>query len=94
MFGNAAKVTTPLAIVQVPWFATVKLPVVMQLAVFAGFTMQLEVRAAEPWVASAPAPESTSVNATLVFGKSVLVCGLAVGAVGAATVGVIIAVAF
>jgi hypothetical protein len=48
MFGNAAKVTAPLVIVQVPWFATVKLPVVMQLAVFAGFTMQLEVRAAEP----------------------------------------------
>jgi hypothetical protein len=34
------------------------------------------------------------VNATLVFGKSVLVCGLAVGAVGAATLGAIIAVAF
>ena len=56
--------------------------------------MQLEVNAAEPWVARAPTPESTSVKETLVFGKSVLVCGFAVGAVGAATVGVIVAVAF
>ena len=31
---------------------------------------------------------------TLVFGNRVLVCGVAVGAVGAATVGVIVAVAF
>ena len=94
MFATAAKVTTPLAMVQVPWFATVKLPVVMQLLVFAGFTMQLEVSDAEPCVAKAPAPESMSVNATLVFGSKVLVCGVAVGAVGAATVGVIVAVAF
>jgi hypothetical protein len=94
MFASAAKVATPLAIVQVPWFATVKLPLLMQLAVFAGFTMQLEVNAADPWVARAPTPESTSVKDTLVFGNRVLVCGVAVGAVGAATVGVIVAVAF
>ena len=48
MFAFAAKVTTPFAIVQDPWFATVKLPLVMQLLVLAGFTMQLEVSAAEP----------------------------------------------
>jgi hypothetical protein len=94
MFAKAAKVTSPLAIVQVPWLATLKLPDEMQLLVFAGSTIQLEERFADPCVARAPAPESTSVKATLVFGNSVLVCGLAVGASGAKTVGVIVAFTF
>ena len=72
----------------------VKLPEVMQLLAFAGSTMQLEVIEAEPWVESDPAPESTSVKATLVFGSSVFVCGVALGALGANTVGVIVAVTF
>jgi uncharacterized protein YbbC (DUF1343 family) len=48
MFAFAAKVTTPFAIVQDPWFATVKLPDEMQLLGLAGSTMQLEARFAEP----------------------------------------------
>lgn len=48
IFASAAKVTTPLEIVQVPWFATVKLPEVMQLLVLAGFTIQLDVSEADP----------------------------------------------
>ena len=48
MFAFAANVTTPFAIDQVPWLATLKLPELMQLLVFAGSTMQLEVRFADP----------------------------------------------
>jgi hypothetical protein len=48
MFAKAAKVTSPLAIVQVPWLATLKLPNEMQLLVFAGSTIQLEERFADP----------------------------------------------
>jgi uncharacterized protein YbbC (DUF1343 family) len=48
MFANAAKVTTPFAIVQVPWLATVKLPEEMQLLEFAGSEIQLEERFADP----------------------------------------------
>ena len=94
MFANAAKVTTPELIVQVPSPATTKLPLVMQLLGFAGSTMQLAVKLAEPVVASDEAPESMSVNVVVVDGNRVLVCGVAIGAAGAATTGVMVAITF
>ena len=63
----------------------------MHELVLAGFTMQLEVKAADPAVANAPAPESTSVKFVDVPGSRVLVCATAEGAVGVPTVGVIVA---
>ena len=94
MLASAANVTTPELIDQVPSPATVKLPLVMQLLGVAGSTMQLAVKFAEPVVASGDAPESMSVNVVVVAGKSVLVCGVAIGAAGAATTGVMVAITF
>ena len=92
--ATAVKVTTPELIAQVPSPATTKLPLVMQLLGVAGSTMQLAVKLAEPVVAKDEAPESMSVKVAVVEGKSVLVCGVAIGAAGAATTGVMVAITF
>jgi hypothetical protein len=94
MFESAVKVTTPELIAQVPSPATTKLPLVMQLLGVAGSTMQLVAKFAEPVVASGDAPESMSVKVVVAEGKSVLVCGVATGAAGAETIGVIVAITF
>ena len=94
MVDSAVKVTTPELMVQVPSLATVKLPLVMQLLGVAGSTMQLAVKFAEPVVASDEAPESMSVKVVVLDGNRVLVCGVAIGAAGAATTGVMVAMTF
>jgi nucleotide-binding universal stress UspA family protein len=94
MVESAVNVTTPELIDQVPSPVTTKLPLVMQVLGVAGSTMQLVAKFAEPVVASGVAPESMSVKVVVLDGKSVLVCGAATGAAGAATTGVIVAMTF
>jgi hypothetical protein len=94
MVDSAVKVTTPELIAQVPSPATTKLPLVMQLLGVAGSTIQLAVKLADPVVASDEAPESMSVKVVVVAGNRVLVCGVAIGAAGAATTGMIVAMTF
>jgi hypothetical protein len=91
---RAVNVATPAFIAQVPSPATTKLPLVRQTLGVAGSTMQLDVKLAEPVVASDEAPESTSVKVVVVDGNKDLVCGDAIGAVGAKTTGVIVAITF
>jgi hypothetical protein len=91
MLEAATNVTCPFDIDQAPSPTTLKLPEVMHELVFAGFTIQLEASAADPWVAKAPTPESMSMKLIVAPGMTVRTCDVALGAVGAPTLGVIVA---